>query len=110
MDERDVRQEQATNGRKIPLHKEVVDVKRERVVVEEIHIKKKKVTKTKQFIVPVRREELVIEHRKLTEGPDGEEAWTTTEVEVIPIREERGEALLDQKQSVERRDAPERVE
>lgn len=91
MDERDVKQEQGRKGHMIPLRKEIVDVKRERVVVEEIHIKRNKVTKVKQFVIPVRREELVIERRELTEGPNGEQVWTTTNVEVVPIREERGE-------------------
>lgn len=90
MDERDERLEGKGEHHKIPLRKEVVEVKKERVVVEEIVIKRKQVTKTVQVEVPVKREELVIQRRKLTKGAHGEEVWETESEEVIPISEENG--------------------
>lgn len=73
------------------LHKEELQVNKQWIETASVNVYKKRYTEEKQIIVPVRREELIIE--KKIRNPDGA---TDNEIETIciPIREDRIEVTL----------------
>jgi uncharacterized protein (TIGR02271 family) len=82
-----------SNEVKLQLHKEELQVNKKWVQTADVKVYKKKYTEEKQIVVPVTREELIIEKKVLNS-----EGATTTDADIetirIPLSEERIEVTL----------------
>ncbi|MBT2737559.1 YsnF/AvaK domain-containing protein [Bacillus sp. ISL-7] len=76
----------------IQLHKEELQVNKKWVVTADVRVYKKTYTLEKQIVVPIIREELIIEKKILNP-----ESGTTTQIETtqIPLCEDRIEVILN---------------
>ncbi|MEH7177076.1 YsnF/AvaK domain-containing protein [Neobacillus vireti] len=75
----------------IKLHKEELQVSKKRIETANVKVYKKNYTEEKQIIVPVRREELIIEKKILNSEGNTDENIETIR---IPLREDRIEVTL----------------